>query len=154
MAKTAANEEAIRKAFKIKKKDEWKGIGRIPLPGEQNKMFTFCTRTAYLGADFYSNNARSFVFSDSNIDCLAVDITLDLPQILGRQRDEGNPWKNELNIYFRPTVDIKKVTKDQFMKVLEDKVRGTNDRLKAFGEILSGSGKDLVLDEYERRARD
>lgn len=154
VAKTAANEEAIRKAFKIKKKDEWKGIGRIPLSGEQNKMFTFCTRTAYLGADFYSNNARSFVFSDSNIDCLAVDITLDLPQILGRQRDEGNPWKNELNIYFRPTVDIKKVTKDQFMKVLEDKVRGTNDRLKAFGEILSGSGKDLVLDDYERRARD
>lgn len=57
-------------------------------------MFTFCTRTVYLGADFYSLCARSFIFSDSNIDSLAVDISEDLPQILGRQRLFDNPWKN------------------------------------------------------------
>jgi hypothetical protein len=29
-------------------------IGKIPLKGVKPKMFTFCTRTVYLGADFYS----------------------------------------------------------------------------------------------------
>ena len=62
-------------------------IGTVPLRNEPRKMFTFCTRTVYLGADFYSDKARSFVVSDANIDTLAVDITLDLPQILGRQRE-------------------------------------------------------------------
>jgi len=59
-------------------------IGTIPLKGEKPKMFTFCTRTVYLGADFYSTCAQSFIFSDSDIECLAVDISQDLPQILGR----------------------------------------------------------------------
>ena len=66
-------------------------IGDVPLEDEKPKMFTFCTRTVYLGADFYSKCARSFIFSDSNIDSLAVDISEDLPQILGRQRLLENP---------------------------------------------------------------
>ena len=54
-------------------------IGKVPLKGEKHKMFTFCTRTVYLGADFYSTNARTFIISDANISTLAVDISLDLP---------------------------------------------------------------------------
>ena len=42
-------------------------IGRIPLKDEPNKMFTFCTKTAYIGSDFYSDNASSYVFADPNI---------------------------------------------------------------------------------------
>ena len=41
-------------------------IGTVPLKGESHKMFTFCTRTVYLGADFYSTCAKSYIFSDSN----------------------------------------------------------------------------------------
>ena len=70
-------------------------------------MFTFCTRTVYLGADFYSDNARSFILSDANIDCLAVDISLDLPQILGRQRSLTNPWKDSAEFYFKPFMGTK-----------------------------------------------
>ena len=32
-------------------------IGKIPLKDETNKMFTFCTKTAYIGSDFYSDCA-------------------------------------------------------------------------------------------------
>ena len=35
-------------------------IGKVPKEGEQHKMITLCTRTVYLGADFYSLCARSF----------------------------------------------------------------------------------------------
>ena len=68
---------------------------------EPRKTITLCTRTVYLGADFYSDNARSIVISDANIECMAVDITLDLPQILGRQRLDENPWRNEIEIYVK-----------------------------------------------------
>ena len=107
-------------------------IGKVPLEKEKPKMFTFCTRTVYLGADFYSECARSFIFSDSNIDSLAVDISEDLPQILGRQRLFENPWKNEATFYYRSICDYRKVSQEEFDKELERKKKATSDLLLAF----------------------
>ena len=107
-------------------------IGKVPLEKEKPKMFTFCTRTVYLGADFYSKCARSFIFSDSNIDSLAVDISEDLPQILGRQRLFENPWKNEATFYYRSICDYRKVSQEEFDKELERKKKATSDLLLAF----------------------
>ena len=76
-------------------------IGKIPLKSETNKMFTFCTKTAYIGSDFYSDCASSYVFADPNIKSLALDISLDLPQIVGRQRNRENPFKNNIIIFYR-----------------------------------------------------
>ena len=152
-ANTDENKEAIRKAFKIAKKD-FQGLGKVPKKSEMhlNKMFTFCTRTVYLGADFYSTNARSFIFSDANIDSLAVDITLDLPQILGRQRYEGNPWKNELNIYFKPTVDKNIVSKEDFDNWVNRKKTKSNTAIEMFNESLQNKNSDRItelLETYE-----
>ena len=107
-------------------------IGKVPLEKEKPKMFTFCTRTVYLGADFYSTCARSFIFSDSNIDSLAVDISEDLPQILGRQRLFENPWKNEATFYYRSICDYRKVSQEEFDREIERKKKATNDLLLAF----------------------
>ena len=76
-------------------------ISRVPLKNEKNKMFTFCTRSVYIGADFYSDCASSYVFADPNIGSLALDISLDLPQIVGRQRNRENPFKNNIVIFYR-----------------------------------------------------
>ena len=111
-------------------------IGEVPLKGVKPKMFTFCTRTVYLGADFYSTCARSFIFSDSNIDSLAVDISEDLPQILGRQRLFENPWKNEATFYYRSTCDYRKISQEEFDKELERKKKATSDLLSAFSTAL------------------
>ena len=107
-------------------------IGEVPLEGEPNKMFTLCTRTVYLGADFHSNNARTFIFSDSNSDCLAVDISEDLPQILGRQRDEDNPWKNAATLYYKTTADYNKMTQADFDKKLSKKLEKTKSLLRSY----------------------
>ena len=97
-------------------------------------MFTFCTRTVYLGADFYSTNARTVVLSDANIDTLSVDISLDLPQILGRQRLEINPWKNSALMYVKCT-DLKhKTTKEDNEKILT--------RWYEFQERMEASGNE------------
>ena len=76
-------------------------VSKVPLKGESNKMFTFCTRSVYIGADFYSDCASSYVFADPNIKSLALDISLDLPQIVGRQRNRNNPFKNNIAIFYK-----------------------------------------------------
>ena len=127
------NNKKIRDAFK--KSDKTVGpkticIGTVPKEGEYHKMFTLCTRTVYLGADFYSTNARSFIFSDANVDCLSVDITLDLPQILGRQRLEINPWKNRAELFYK--LNTKNITQEEFQKFLDKKKKRTEILLNIF----------------------
>jgi hypothetical protein len=119
-------------------------IGKVPLKGESHKMFTFCTRTVYLGADFYSTNARSFVLSDANIECLAVDISLDLPQILGRQRDLSNPWKNRAEFYYKTLGKKNELTEENFTKIVENKKKKTEKLLNAFSEVSSENKHELA----------
>ena len=127
-------------------------IGDVPLKGVKPKMFTFCTRTVYLGADFYSTCARSFIFSDSNIDSLAVDISEDLPQILGRQRLFENPWKNEATFYYRSTCDYRKVSQEEFDREIERKKKATNDLLSAFSTALD-EAKLTLAEAYQTLAK-
>lgn len=127
-------------------------IGEVPLEGEKPKMFTFCTRTVYLGADFYSLCARSFIFSDSNIDSLAVDISEDLPQILGRQRLFANPWKNEAIFYYRSTCDYRKISQKEFDKEIERKKRATNNLLRSFESAPDDAKFDLA-EKYQKDAK-
>ena len=127
-------------------------IGKVPLKGEPHKMFTFCTRTVYLGADFYSTNARTFILSDANIDCLAVDISLDLPQILGRQRDTSNPWKNSAEFYYKTLGKKNELTKEDFESIVEKKKKRTDDLLTAFS-AAPGSTKQSLAEAYQKFAK-
>lgn len=88
-------------------------IGSIPLKGEINPMFTFCTSTSYMGVDFYSDCASTFIFADPNIKSLALDVSLDLPQIVGRQRNRSNPFKNNIIIYYKTT--RVQISREEFM---------------------------------------
>ena len=147
-ARTPQNEDKIRKAFKVSKKN-FQGLGSIPKKGEPHKMFTFCTRTVYLGADFYSTNARTFVFSDANIDSLSVDITLDLPQILGRQRLTINPWKNTAELYFKPILAAKAMTEEELNRKLQEKIRRTNSMLSIVDDLSNPSQKMDLIDSCD-----
>ena len=128
-------------------------IGRVPKEGEYHKMFTFCTRTVYLGADFYSTCARSFIFSDSNSDCLAVDISEDLPQILGRQRLFENPWKNSAEFYYRTTADYRKMTGEDFQNIIKKKEKDTENLLKAYNDSVDNSVKYTLANTYQYVAK-
>ena len=128
-------------------------IGRVPLRGEPHKMFTLCTRTVYLGADFYSTNARSFVLSDANIETLAVDITLDLPQILGRQRLKENPWKNRAELFVKCLTKSNIVTEDDFKKYIDLKVRKTESLLRVYNNVAGDMDKHTLAEKYQKGAK-
>ena len=133
-------------------------IGKIPLRDEKNKMFTFCTKTAYIGSDFYSDNASSYVFADPNIKSLALDISLDLPQIVGRQRNRNNPFKNNIIIFYKTKrKDDKDLTEEEFRKTQEERKRLTKDLLNGFITLtqsqqlgyLQKLKSDIEVSKYE-----
>jgi hypothetical protein len=157
ISKTSDNEDKVRAAFGLKKSDlKAKNIksvlGKVPTKGEKHKMFTLCTRTVYLGADFYSTNARTFIFSDANIDSLTVDITLDLPQILGRQRLDENPWKNRADLYYKTINDDNKLTKEESDEIIERKKKKTEDLLGAYS-TCADTGKHTLAETYQYVAK-
>ena len=127
-------------------------IGKVPKRDVKPKMFTFCTRTVYLGADFYSLCARSFIFSDSNIDSLAVDISEDLPQILGRQRLFENPWSNSAVFYYRSTANYREMKEEDFKRVIEFKQRSTESLLSVYQKGTSEEKYTLAIN-YQDLAR-
>ena len=136
------NQRKIRAAFGLSRGQEG-GIGKVPLRDEPRKMFTLCTRTVYLGADFYSDCARTVILSDANIECLAVDITLDLPQILGRQRLNCNPWKNRAELYIRFLSESNKKSGEEFKKYQDAKIKNTNNLLSIYSK--GGSEEKHIL---------
>ncbi len=128
-------------------------IGEVPLERDPHKMFTFCTRTVYLGADFYSTCARSFIFSDSNIDSLAVDISEDLPQILGRQRLKENPWKNSATFYYRSTANYREMKAEDFQKIIDDKMSMTESLLRVYSTTFIENDKYSLAKTYQENTQ-
>ena len=147
-SRTKKNEQKIKKAFKESCGRVDGCIGSVPKRGEYHKMFTFCTRTVYLGADFYSTNARTFVFSDANVDCLSVDISLDLPQILGRQRLDINPWKNSAELYFKNLSFSKSMSRETFTSIITNKTAETDKLIQAYYEV-SDANRDPLIRKLE-----
>ena len=119
--------------------------------GAQQKMFTFCTRTVYLGSDFYSFCAKSYILSDTNIQCITIDISLDLPQILGRQRLEENPWRNEADFYYSLPYRNTNMNADQMEENIEKKSKATKGLIEAYNSSSQDS-RDSLVDVYRREA--
>ena len=67
-----------------------------------NRTFTFCTRASFSGVDFYSCSAMTYIFSDGVLDWHTHDLIIDVPQILGRQRLDRNPFWKDAILFYRP----------------------------------------------------
>ena len=136
---------------KIRKKDLPRSnrfeIGEIPLEDEYHKMFTFCTRTAYLGADFYSKTAQTVIVSDANICSLVLDIRLDLPQILGRQRLKTNPWKNECIVFYTTLSENgKEITEEKFMEYCSKKRQYSTNLIGYYDSRTTDAEREYMRD--------
>ena len=130
------------------RKKEGFRVGRIPLKGEPNKMFTFCTKAAYIGSDFYSDCASTYIFADPNIKSLALDISLDLPQIVGRQRNRNNPFKNNIVIFYRTIRKTEMESYDLFLEK-QNQRRGATQTLLTEFEKMSAEGKIQYIQKLQ-----
>ena len=118
--------------------------GEIPEKGKQHKMFTFCTSTVYIGADFYSESAYSYIFANPNVESLTIDVGTDLQQIVGRQRREDNPFRMKADLYYF----LKKpfVSEEEMIKEIENKRRETQKHIDNFNSAVH---KDSQLKSLE-----
>lgn len=91
-------------------------------------MFTFCTSTVYIGADFYSTNAYSYIFANPRISSMTVDVSVDLQQIIGRQRLEENPFRNSATLYFNTRES--RVDRQALEEAVRERRRRPKDRLR------------------------
>lgn len=66
-----------------------------------NKTFTFCSKASFEGRDFYSTNAFTYIFLDGTKDWQTHDTSIEIPQMLGRQRLDINHFKDNATIYYR-----------------------------------------------------
>lgn len=121
-------------------------IGSAPLKGEKPFKYTFCTRTTYVGADFYSTSAISVIISDCKIDSLATDIRMDFPQIMGRQRLKENVFRNDCIFIF--SLSDKTITMDQFENLKQKKLEFTQKDITNFNLLIenSGSPENMLFD--------
>lgn len=123
--------ENIRKLDKLSQKTGMKfRIGDIPQRGEPHKMFTFCTSTVYIGADFYSTNAYSYIFANPRISSMTVDVSVDLQQIIGRQRLEENPFRNSATLYFNTKES--RVDRQALEEAVREKKEKTQRQIKNY----------------------
>ena len=97
-------------------------IGEPPQEDEPRKPFTFITKCSFEGADFYSQ-AYTYIFSNVTIKSMAVDISLDLKQIMGRQRDDSNPFKYDATFYYKTDPSLVGMSEEEFQAEIAKKER-------------------------------
>lgn len=117
----------------------------------RNKTFTFCTKASFEGVDFYSTNAMTFVFINAGKEWQTLDIILDIPQILGRQRLDINPFRHDAVIYYK--------TKPYCMTITEFKAQQTameykSSQIITLYDMATPEMKAILLEAFRDRAED
>jgi hypothetical protein len=136
---TAKTPENLRK---IKKCGKDFNFGRIPLKGEKHKLITLCTSTAFCGVDMYSETAKSYIFSSCSLKTMAVDISIELPQIVGRQRLESNPFRRDVTLFY--TEYVKEFSEKDFMEYVESKKMRTKSQREVYELVKKEKSEDIV----------
>jgi hypothetical protein len=81
-----------------------------------------------------------------------VDISMDLEQILGRQRLKENYWKNMATMFVKTTRGSKKVPWKEFKQRLDEKETKTISLLRSYSSV-SIEDKHNLAEKYQKDAR-
>lgn len=132
---------------KLRKVDRRLGImTTIPKQGEPHTTWTFVTRTAFEGVDFYSQSASTFVVANYNVSCLSYDIGTDIVQIVGRQRLQSNFFRKTVHIFY---VNNKQSISDaEYNAYKQQKLKTSQDLIELWLSAPT-SLKDLQLSNLQ-----
>jgi len=119
----------------------------------RNTTFTFCSKASFEGRDFYSTSAFTYIFIDGSKDWEIHDTTIEIPQMLGRQRLDANPFKYNAVIYYRTKPSAQ--NQSEYMKAIGDKLQASQTLVDSYNagdwnlkQSLVGLVKDK--DPYNR----
>ena len=123
-------------------------IGHAPQEGEPHKTFTFITKCAFEGVDFYSTCAYTYIFSNINLDNLALDISLDLPQIMGRQRLGSNPFRYDATFYYKQVMDFGEEKNQEFKNRIIEKQKLSEGLIDTYNNCNEASVRHILGDKF------
>ena len=114
-----------------------------------NKPFTFCTKASFEGVDFYSTNASTYIFINAGKEWQTLDIMLDIPQILGRQRLDINPFKHDATIYYKtmPAIEIR----EEFQRKQREMEQKSWEILNIYDNAPDAT-KEVFIELYREKA--
>lgn len=138
-ARTGENEKKLRKIH-----SQLTIAPRLPNEGEHHTTWTFVTRTAFEGVDFYSPSASTYVIANYNVEALQLDIASDIPQIVGRQRLKSNIFRNIINIYCKNSKYIP--SEEEFIRHRVDKIERSTDQIGIYNSRSNEKRKKDHLD--------
>lgn len=132
--------------------------GTIPLKGAQHKTYTFVTKASFEGVDFYSPCCSTYIFASPNRKTLSMDISIDLYQILGRQRLEENVFRRYVNLFFDVDNGIN-LTIYEARKNIEERIKKSKNVMDIFNQMPdeaknSMQGKFRSAQELEKYKED
>lgn len=108
----------------------------------KNTTFTFCSKASFEGRDFYSHSAFTYIFLDGSKDWEVHDTTIEIPQMLGRQRLDENPFKYNARIYYRTKPAVQ--SEAEYMKAIGDKLKESQTLVDSFNNGDEYLKKSLV----------
>ena len=124
-------------------------IGHAPQEGLPHKPITLATKSSFEGADFYSPCAYTYIFSDINLKHLGLDISLDVPQIMGRQRLKENPFRYDATFFYKTISDLKGMEYPEFREKIAEKCENTNNWINTYNGG-SPSFQNNIADKLRR----
>ena len=116
-----------------------------------SKTFTFCTKASFEGVDFYSTNASTYIFINAGKEWQTLDIMLDIPQILGRQRLDMNPFRHDATIYYKTMPE--RVTKEEFERKQSEMERKSQMILDTYNNAPDNA-REMFVELYRDKATD
>jgi len=130
-------------------------IGTVPNETEYttlNKPFMFVTKCSFEGTDFYSDSSTSYVFADCHWDNLALDISIDLPQIAGRCRSKNNPFRKEIFYYYKhKNSDLEEqMDLNAALQHYADKRADSIQQVKELANVTHPGHRDRILQSQEK----
>lgn len=96
----------------------------------RNTTYTFCSKASFEGRDFYSTSAFTYIFIDGTKDWEIHDTSIEIPQMLGRQRLDANPFKYNAVIYYRTKPACKPI--EEYMKTISDKLNDSQTLVNSY----------------------
>lgn len=113
-----------------------------------NRTFTFCTKASFEGVDMYSLSAFTYIFSDGILKWSTHDLLIDVPQILGRQRLDKNPFRTDAILYYRNK--WKTESQEEAAGRIQKKVDETLRKIGLYKKAPKDY-KKMLIDEIRKR---
>jgi hypothetical protein len=87
----------------------------------------------------------TFIFSDLNKQSLTIDISLDLPQIIGRQRSPENVFRNEIMFFYHKRTDGFYIDQESFDEHVREMQAQTQKIILNFNKIDPTLASEFML---------